>query len=62
MSSTSSISPQVFIKLSAFKGIHPDILKAFPKGKISVSADVNGEKKETKRIAIGGTQKANEVF
>ena len=60
--SSSSMGPQVFVRIFNLKGLSADAIKSFPKGRVSVTSELSGSKAQTSLVAIGGSAgKINEV-
>lgn len=60
-SSSSASGPQVLIRIYHLKGLSADVIKSFPKGRVSVSSDLSNMKAQTALATIGGSGKINEV-
>jgi len=54
--------PQIFVRVFSLKGISADVIKRFPKGRVSISSELGNEKVQTSLANYGsGSQKVNEV-
>jgi len=54
------LSPQVYIRVFSVKGLPADIIRKYPKGKVSIQSEITQKKNETKPISFGGKVNLNE--
>ena len=54
-------TPQVYIRVFSIKGLPADIIRKYPKGKVSIQSEITQKKIETKPISFGGKVNLNEV-
>ena len=54
-------TPQVYIRVFSIKGLPADVIRKYPKGKVSIQSEITQKKSETKPIAFGGKVNLNEV-